>query len=129
MAKKRASSKPRGTDAGGNPIDLSSNSQYQAEMRRFNNAKTERDKLLYPYPNRAASQQAKVAARNILDFDKNYFPSDKSQKSGRNIEPRTFAMPKADTLSGRTVEFGTRSVLEGIKSWMRGGGGFRQHGR
>jgi len=128
MAKKRASSKPRGTDAGGNPIDLSSNSQYQAEMRRFNDAKTE-GRLLYPYPNRAASQQAKVAARNILDFDKNYFPSDKSQKSGRNIEPRTFAMPKSDKLSGRTVEFGTRSMLEGIKGWMRGGGGSRLSGK
>ena len=27
-----------------------------------------------------------------------------------------------DKLSGRTAEFGTRSLLEGMKSWMRGGG-------
>jgi hypothetical protein len=31
-----------------------------------------------------------------------------------------------DKLSGRTSEFGTRSMLEGMKSWMRGGGGFRR---
>jgi hypothetical protein len=29
---------------------------------------------------------------------------------------------KGDKLSGRTAEFGTRSLLEGMKSWMRGGG-------
>jgi len=34
-----------------------------------------------------------------------------------------------DLMAGRTVEAGTRSMLEGIKGWMRGGGGFRQHGR
>jgi hypothetical protein len=32
-------------------------------------------------------------------------------------------------LSGRTVEYGTRSMLEGIKGWMRGGGGNRLTGR
>jgi hypothetical protein len=34
-----------------------------------------------------------------------------------------------DIMRGRTVEFGTRSLLEGMKSWMRGGGGFRIGGR
>jgi hypothetical protein len=33
-----------------------------------------------------------------------------------------------DMLKGRTVEFGTRSMLEGMRRFM-GGGGFRQHGR
>ena len=32
-------------------------------------------------------------------------------------------------LQGRTVEAGTRSMLEGLRSWMRGGGGFRIGGR
>jgi len=27
-----------------------------------------------------------------------------------------------DALAGRTADFGTRSLLEGMKSWMRGGG-------
>ena len=34
-----------------------------------------------------------------------------------------------DRMAGRTVEFGTRSLLEGMKSWMRGGGGFRIGGK
>jgi hypothetical protein len=34
-----------------------------------------------------------------------------------------------DRMAGRTVEFGTRSLLEGMKSWMRGGGGFRTGGK
>ena len=33
-----------------------------------------------------------------------------------------------DSMTGRTVEFGSRSMLEGMRNF-RGGGGFRQHGR
>ena len=32
-------------------------------------------------------------------------------------------------LAGRTVDAGSRSVLEGMRSWMRGGGGSRLTGR
>jgi hypothetical protein len=34
-----------------------------------------------------------------------------------------------DMMSGRTVEAGTRSMLEGMRGWMRGGGGLRSHGK
>jgi len=34
-----------------------------------------------------------------------------------------------DMMSGRTVEGGTRSMLEGMRGWMRGGGGLRSHGK
>ncbi len=33
------------------------------------------------------------------------------------------------SLSGRTPEAGTRSILEGMRSFMRGGGGFRIGGK
>jgi len=47
------------------------------------------------------------------------------------FEKGTAAYSKAakDVLSGRTAEFGTRSVLEGMRSFMRGGGGSRLTGR
>ena len=34
-----------------------------------------------------------------------------------------------DMMSGRTVEAGTRSMLEGMRGFMRGGGGLRSHGK
>lgn len=34
-----------------------------------------------------------------------------------------------DLMSGRTVEPGTRSMLEGLRGWIRGGGGSRLTGR
>ena len=34
-----------------------------------------------------------------------------------------------DTMSGRTVEAGTPSIRDGMRSWMRGGGGSRLTGR
>jgi len=33
------------------------------------------------------------------------------------------------SLSGRTVEYGTRSILQGLRSWITGGGGSRLTGR
>jgi len=56
-------------------------------------------------------------------------------KSGERtvVVPRTDAFgnktPYKDPMRGRTVEFGTRSMLEGIKGWMRGGGGSRITGK
>ena len=50
-----------------------------------------------------------------------------SPKTGR---PSNIQVPRLpDKLSGRTVESGTRSMLEGIRGWMRGGGGLRSHGK
>ena len=47
----------------------------------------------------------------------------------RNQNPPVIYPKAPDKLSGRTAEFGTRSMLEGMKSWMRGGGGFRIGGK
>jgi len=115
MAKKRASRKPRGTDSGGQPIDLGSNYRNQVSAEEYNRWVRSQDiDLSTGAINR---KDTRVAAANMRDMTKNA-PLNK-----------TFALPKADSLSGRTVEFGTRSMLEGIKGWVRGGGGFRQHGR
>jgi hypothetical protein len=35
----------------------------------------------------------------------------------------------ADVMSGRTVEAGTRSLLQGLRTWTRGGGGSILRGR
>ena len=34
-----------------------------------------------------------------------------------------------DSMSGRTVEAGTRSLLQGLRTWTRGGGGSILRGR
>ena len=39
------------------------------------------------------------------------------------------ASAQRDLMAGRTVEAGTRSLLEGLKGWIRGGGGSRLTGR
>ena len=46
--------------------------------------------------------------------------------------PKTANVPsqmKADSMRGRTVEYGTRSMLQGLRSWITGGGGSRLTGR
>jgi hypothetical protein len=44
-------------------------------------------------------------------------------------ETAAYQRAAKDSLSGRTSEFGTRSVLEGMRSYMRGGGGSRITGK
>ncbi len=39
------------------------------------------------------------------------------------------AKQAVDRMAGRTVEFGTRSMLEAVRGFMRGGGGLRSHGK
>jgi hypothetical protein len=52
------------------------------------------------------------------------------KNQARYPSPGVTAIGKApDKLSGRTSEFGTRSVLEGMRSYMRGGGGSRITGK
>ena len=148
MAKKRASRKPRGTDAGGQPIDLSDPKQLVKEYQRkvmaetaqrlismdkgyltqdpkkdwskaekYGNANMRAEQLRFS----RAKAQYKVASRNISDAYKNYRGPSKS-----------IALPAAktpDTLSGRTVEYGTRSMLKGLRSWITGGGGSILRGR
>ena len=51
-----------------------------------------------------------------------YMPGDMSKALRTKMAADRF-------LSGRTVESGTRSMLEGLKGWIRGGGGSRLTGR
>lgn len=43
-------------------------------------------------------------------------------KQYRYISGKSVPQRRADMMSGRTVEAGTRPLLEGMKSFMRGGG-------
>lgn len=48
----------------------------------------------------------------------------------KNRYERSLAANRANApLRGRTVEYGTRSMLEGVRNWIRGGGGLRSHGK
>ena len=55
--------------------------------------------------------------REIREMNKFY-------KTERNVQSQSAKLASAqrDLMSGRTVDAGTRSMLEGMKSWIRGGG-------
>ena len=134
MAKRRATRKPRGTDAGGQPLDLSNRGQYMDQVDRMVDSMNSARKAAERNQSASARldrRDARVALRNVTDFQRNA-PTPRAWSDVRGVAgPKgPFPMGKApDKLSGRTVDFGTRSMLEGIKGWMRGGGGFRSHGR
>ena len=138
MAKKRASGKRRGTDAGGQPIDLTSRGDYMDQVDRMFDARFSRIKASARHQSSSAQmyrRDERVALRNIKDFQRNApTPRAASDVSGVPGKKGPFAMgsAKGDTLSGRTVEAGTRSMREGLRAWvrdMRGGGGSRLTGR
>jgi len=115
MAKNRASRKPRGTDSSGQPIDLGSNYRNQVSAEEYNRWVRSQDiDLSTGAINR---KDTRVAAANMRDMTKNP-PWNK-----------TVALPKADSLAGRTVEAGTSSMLKGLRSWITGGGGSILRGR
>lgn len=118
MAKKRASAKPKGLDADNRVIDLGKYDSYIA---------AEEKRLAYGHFGRSGMsnkstlfqrQEMKVASRNLQDMVR-------QGPEVRTNYGKPIALPAAtasDKLSGRTPEFGTRSLLEGMKSFMRGGG-------
>ena len=138
MAKKRATRKPRGTDAGGQPLDLSSRSQYMDQVDRMvdsSNSARKAAERNQPASARLDRREVRVAARNVRDFQRNA-PTPRSASDIRGVAsnkgPFSMGPAKGDKLSGRTVEAGTRSLREGMRSWMRdlrGGGGSRLTGR
>ncbi len=78
-------------------------------------ASSERLRMEQRYRN--ANREAKMAQRYATDIAKNL-------QIGKNI-----TLPiKGDVLSGRTPEGGTRSLLEGFRAFIRGGG-LRSGGR
>ena len=122
MAKKRANGKRRGLDDFGQPIDLRKDAATS-----FNDAK-------YSAMRAAAREDVaeyKRNKRNMQDILRAKTTQDSMYGGGKINKPaKAIPMPAAknNPMSGRTVEFGTRSMLEGMRRFM-GGGGFRQHGR
>ena len=85
-----------------------------------------------------ASRKPSGINDNINDFldrreTQKYGPrivSNEAQYSQGEMSRALSAKMAADRfLSGRTVEPGTRSLLEGLRGWIRGGGGSRLTGR
>lgn len=126
MAKKSANGKRRGTDASGQPIDLSKDAaqtainarqeawRLEAEFSRIKRPSAQ-DRFEY-------MSDIKRNLRNVQDIKLN----NTTFNAGRGLQTKSstaIPMGKApDKLSGRTADFGSRSLLEGMKSWMRGGG-------
>ena len=133
MAKRSANGKRRGTDASGQPIDLSKDAaqtainarqeawRLEAEFSRIKRPSAQ-DRFEY-------MSDIKRNLRNAQDIKLNKTTINVGR--GLQTKPSTpIPMGKAsDTLSGRTVESGTRSLLQGLKGWIRGGGGSRLTGR
>ena len=106
MAAKKKSGKTRGTDESGKVLDTNSNADWQKIKSNF----------IAKWDSKTPSTRQE--SRNIRDF-------------ARNL-PRSQPIPVGrvkDQMSGRTVEAGTRSMLEGQRGFMRGGGGLRSHGK
>ena len=121
MAAKKKSGKTRGTDQSGNPIDLGSRaarynrSQYSNEVSRAQNNFYKNVQR----PNFQNRSEAAAAMRNIAEM----------KNAPKVTGPIKMGPAKSDPLRGRTVDFGTRSTLEGQRSFMRGGGGLNTRGK
>jgi hypothetical protein len=120
MAKKRANGKRRGLDDFGQPIDLRKDAATS-----FNDAQ-------YSAMRAAAREDVaeyKRNKRNMQDILRAKTTQQGSMGGRINTPAKSIPMPsvKANPMSGRTVEAGTRSMLEGMRRFMAGGG-FR-HGR
>lgn len=105
MAAKKKSGKMRGNDGMGNPLDTNKPMDYKKV-------------LLDARTTVVGSREYKQAMRNMADFTKN--PINKG---------RIALGPVKDPMSGRTVEAGTRSMVEGQRNFMRGGGGLNTRGK
>ena len=152
MAKKRATRKPKGLDDSGRIIDLSDPYAFPGTHRTKDSPPTYKGPMAEGAkaprqgqidPNRAATgrayetyqqyrgstdryerQERARALRNMKDIAKNVNAASASGQKG------PFAMgPAKSPISGRTVEFGTRSMLQGLRNWIAGGGGSRLTGR
>ena len=138
MAKKRATRRPSGVNDNINdflerrearkygPRVVSNEAQYsQGEMSKALRAKMAADRAIRSQSS-TTPQPSRGPVRDLMGNPLR--PSSKPMQGSaqmRNQNPPVIYPKAPDKLSGRTAEFGTRSLLEGMKSWMRGGGGFR----
>lgn len=145
MAKKRASQKsstrsepplpPKDRTIGKQPTGLPSKEEIVFRQKihqndiRIRTAQMNLDRAEMDYA-RSVSRGTKTnlnptvlkQAQQNLDAMKTQSPQG-SRYSPKTSRPSNIPVSRLpDKLSGRTSEFGTRSLLEGMKSWMRGGG-------
>jgi hypothetical protein len=130
MRKKSTTGKRKGLDDYGQPVDLKKDAAY-SYMRAKSTASSVRSEFeMIRKPTTADRYEymstIKSNERNARDILRNQT----TVRSGAGFGSRTnkitqpIALPAAknNPLAGRTVEGGTRSMLEGMKSFMRGGG-------
>ena len=145
MANKRASRKsstrseppmpPKDTSLGRQPTPLSSQAEIaRREAVRLNDLKIQEAKMDF---RRNEMENARHMSRgNRSQLNSNYSRQAQQQidamerqspqgsrNSPKTSRPSNIPVSRLpDKLSGRTSEFGTRSLIEGMKSFMRGGG-------
>ena len=149
MAKKRASRKPSGINDNINDfLDRREVKKYGQRIdRTYNEAaympgdlsKALRAKMAADRFVRSRVSETKTPALRrgpVEDLMGNPLrPSSKPMQGSakmRNQNPPVVypkAPVKASPISGRTVEYGTRSMLQGLRNWIAGGGGSRLTGR
>jgi hypothetical protein len=138
--KKTTNRKPKGKDDSGRIINLSDpysfpgthgasgkpkQGQIDPNRTATNNAYQTYRAYSKNSPSLADRQDRRVALRNMKDLAKNVNAASASGQKG----PFAMGPAKGNQMSGRTVEFGTRSMLEAVRGFMRGGGGLRSHGK
>ena len=145
MAKKRATKKsstrsepplpPKDTSIGKKPTALSSTADiaHRQAIRqndlRIRTAQMDLDRNeMQNARNMARGNKSQFSNNLARQAQQNINAMQRQSPQGSSYSPKTsrpsnISVPRLpDKLSGRTAEFGTRSLLEGMKSWMRGGG-------
>ena len=144
MAKKRATRKPKGLDDTGRIIDLSDPYTFPGTHRTKDAPSTYGGPMSQGAkaplqgqadPNRSATGRAYETYQQYRSSTDSYERSERiralknMQDLARNVNAASpsgqkgpFAMGKApDSLSGRTPDAGTRSLLQGMKNFMKSG--------
>lgn len=132
MAKKRASSKPKMNQP---PIGDDSEWVRQSNRRANfeNTAMANRKAGIRPgesLPLTRTEQRDLSMKIKAINAGERAYVKNQAKYPSRGVI--AMGPAKGDKLSGRTVEYGTRSLREGLRSWMRdmrGGGGSRLTGR
>lgn len=115
MGKNRATGKRRGLDDFGQPIDLRKDAATSFSDAKYSAMKA---------ASRGDSAGYARNKRNMTDILRAGTTQQASMGGRVNTPAKAISMPavKNNPMTGRTVEGGTRSMLEGMKSFMRGGG-------
>jgi hypothetical protein len=134
MAKKRASGKRKGLDDYGQPVDLSKDAakSYRHAWDSRVRLGDELSRIRKPTAADRHEYMAEIKRhdRNRADIKLNKTTFNRGRGlENRVTQPISLPPAKSNPLAGRTAEFGTRSVLEGMRSFMRGGGGSRLSGK